>query len=595
MSETRVFSPNLVNEFRGSFTRKDLSYHENDPVTATTSISTFFTVGGASAYPQGRVQDTFQYQDIATYMVGRHSLKVGVDFRRLQILDLNGSNSKGLWSFANLADFVNNRATSVTQAVGTATSEPRENLVAIFLQDDFKISRNLTLNIGLRYEYNTIPLGFFGATDPAIRATRVPGPAHDDKNNWAPRLGLAYSPNPPGGLARTLFGTGQTVFRGGYGVAYDQLFLNLLSNAAQNSPRIFNDIKSSPDTYNLYPALPRVTTTAGIFSPTATFTNVPEDPQNPTTHFYSFSIQREFAKTNIFEIAYSGSRSYHQLRFMDSNFATITPAQAQTVISTLNVNSIPTLAQRRPIPTAGFRYVYETSANANYNALYFRFDKRLSHGLQLGANYTWSKLMSDNDEALGITNVADSSPAPPQDYRNIRPEWAISAFDRTHRFVVSYSYHVPWLTSGMANRALPRQIFSGWEVSGFSELQSGQPFTVRTGVDSLGNGRPDSARPDYNPNGIFLPDPVDGNLRTFTTPLVGGIFVTPLNAAKTPLLTTMPFGGNLGRNTFRGPGFVTTNLSMSKPSPSTSAGRFVSGTTFSTCSITATSRHPKTR
>jgi hypothetical protein len=481
LSETRIFTPNLVNEFRGSFTRKDPSFHENDPVTATTNINTFFTIGGTSGFPSGRIQDTFQWQDVATYIVGRHSLKAGIDFRRLQVLDVNGANTKGTWSFANLADFVNNRATSVSQAVGTATSEPRQNMAAIFLQDDFKISRNLTLNIGMRYEYNSIPLGFFGATDPAIRATRVPGPARDDKNNWGPRVGLAYSPNPSGGLARTLFGSGQTVFRGGYGVAYDQFFLNLLSNAAQNSPRIFSDVKNSPDTYNQYPTLPRPTVTAGTFSPTSTFTNVPEDAQNPTTHFYSFAIQREFAKTNIFEIAYSGNRSYHQIRFMDANFATITPAQAQTVISTLNPASIPAIGLRRPIPTAGFRYVYETAANANYNALYFRFDKRLSYGLQLGANYTWSKLMSDNDEALGVVGVADSSPAPPQDYRNIHPEWAVSSFDRTQRFVVSYSYRVPWFTSGKPNRAAARQIFSGWEVSGFSELQSGQPFTVRTG------------------------------------------------------------------------------------------------------------------
>ena len=172
-----------------------------------------------------------------------------------------GTNTKGTWTFPNLSDFMNNRASSVTQAVGTATSEPRQNLMGVFFQDDFKISRNLTLNIGLRYEYNTIPLGLFGATDPKIVASGVPGPAHDDKNNWAPRLGLAYSPNPSGGLARTLLGSGQTVFRGGYGIAYDQLYLNLLSNAAGNPPRIFSDIKTTPDTYNLYPTLPRITTT----------------------------------------------------------------------------------------------------------------------------------------------------------------------------------------------------------------------------------------------------------------------------------------------------------------------------------------------
>jgi hypothetical protein len=188
-----------------------------------------------------------------------------------------------------------------------------------------------------------------------------------------------------------------------------------------------------------------------------------------------------------------------------------------------------------------------------------RYDKRLWRGLQLGANYTFSSLMSDNDEALNVANLADSSPPVPQDYRNFRPEWGRSAFDRPHRFVVFYSYQTPWVGSG-----LPRQILSGWEVSGTSEAQSGQPFTVRTGVDSLGDNRSDGARPNYNPAGILLPDPVEGNFRTFTSPMAGGAFVTPLTAAGLPLANSMPVGGNLGRDTFRAPGFVTSNLSIAK-------------------------------
>jgi len=123
---------------------------------------------------------------------------------------------------------------------------------------------------------------------------------------------------------------------------------------------------------------------------------------------------------------------------------------------------------------------------------------------------------------------------------------------------------MPWFTTGVASGAVARQVFSGWEIAGISEFQSGQPFTVRTGVDSLGTGRPDSARPDYNPAGVLLLDSVEGNMRTFTSPLVGGVFVTPLNALGTPLVTSMPFGGNLGRNTYRAPSFAATNLSLSK-------------------------------
>ncbi|MGH9661532.1 MAG: hypothetical protein ACRD96_23495, partial [Bryobacteraceae bacterium] len=198
---------------------------------------------------------------------------------------------------------------------------------------------------------------------------------------------------------------------------------------------------------------------------------------------------------------------------------------------------------------------------ANYNALFLRADKRLSNGLVFGGNYTWSALLSDNDESLAVANVADSSPPVPQDYRNRRPEWSRSAFDRPHRFAIHYSYTTPWISGGPA--AL-RYVFQDWQLGGSTEWQSGQPFTIRTGVDSLGNGRADSARPNSNPGGTFARDPVQGNLRTFTTPLAGGAFATPLTAGGLPLANSMPFGGDLGRNTLRGPDFALWNFTLSK-------------------------------
>ena len=170
LSETRSFSANLINEFRGSFTRKNAQFLENDPATATVTISGLLAMGGTSIYPQGRLQDTYQFQNIATLLKGRHSLKMGGDYRRLAVDDFAGANTRGTWLFGNLTDFMNNRATSVTQAVNTASSYPRQNLIGLFFQDDFKITRDLTLNLGVRYEYNSVPFGFFGATDPQIRA-----------------------------------------------------------------------------------------------------------------------------------------------------------------------------------------------------------------------------------------------------------------------------------------------------------------------------------------------------------------------------------------------------------------------------------------
>jgi hypothetical protein len=136
----------------------------------------------------------------------------------------------------------------------------------------------------------------------------------------------------------------------------------------------------------------------------------------------------------------------------------------------------------------------------------------------------------------------------PPSFPNFRNEWSRSVFDRPHRFVIHYVYEIPWL--------------GGWQISGFTEAQSGQPFTIRTGADTVGTtaGLPNPpGRPDFNPGGILQKDPVTNDLRTFTIPINGpGIVTASL------LANSMPGGGNLGRNTFRGPGFQQWNISLMK-------------------------------
>jgi hypothetical protein len=141
-------------------------------------------------------------------------------------------------------------------------------------------------------------------------------------------------------------------------------------------------------------------------------------------------------------------------------------------------------------------------------------------------------------------------------------------FDRPNRFVAYYSYQIP--ISGRLNHGVLKHVLGGWEINGFTEYQSGQPFTIRSGVDTGGNGATNSQRPNYNPSGIVQMDPVTGNLRTFVIPINGtGIVVTPLNAAGQPLINTVPGGGNLGKNTFRGPGFANWNFGIAKSFPIT--------------------------
>ena len=182
--------------------------------------------------------------------------------------------------------------------------------------------------------------------------------------------------------------------------------------------------------------------------------------------------------------------------------------------------------------------------------------------------------MSDNDEPLGDTNITNSSPQTPEDFFNYKKEWSRSVFDRPHRFVVHYLYEIPSFSSG---GQVLRNILGGWAISGWTELQSGQPFTIRTGADTAGIGNATPARPDYNPAGIFKPnydqtgtfqERSGSGIRTFFIPgNATGIVVAPRTATGTILANSMPGGGNLGRNTFRGPDYQQWNFSLMKSVP----------------------------
>lgn len=552
LTETHAFSAGLINEFRFGYARQNYGYAETDS-RSTVNVGSLFTIGGSNIFPQSRLANTFQWQDVATWMHGRHSVKAGVDVRRNRLFNRSGFDAKGTWSFDNLSDFLNNNASSYRQAVNESSFDARQTNQNYFFQDDIRIRKDLTVNLGIRYEYSGVPLGFFGATDPRVLAAGVPGPVRPDRNNWAPRFGVAYAPG------------GKTVFRGGYGIAYDVLFYNILVVNASNYPRVVTAEIDAPNTFQMFPGKLPVQATAPAFDPLAKFINSPTDLQNPTTHFYSFSVQRQLSKDMTLEAGYAGSRSYHQLRQGQSNPGLLTADQAAKVIASGSSSSIPGVQARRAVPAWGSRVSMESTGLANYNALYVRFDKKISDRLLLGANYTWSATFSDSDELLSIPDLLNSTPHVPQNYYNYKNDYSRSLFDRPQRMAVYYSYRLPWFTTGVAGRSVLGRVFQGWQMAGLSEWQSGQPFTVRTGVDSGGSGTAVPFRPNYNPGGIFAPDPVDGSLRTFVTPIDGsGIFVTPLTKAGAPLANSMSGGGTLGRNTFRGPGFANSNLSLTK-------------------------------
>jgi hypothetical protein len=559
ISETHIFTPSLLNEFRVSYIRRNLQFPENDPTTPSTGISGFFTIGGAANFPQARIQNSYQFSDILTWQKGRHSMKFGADIRRIQLFNLSAFDSKGTFTFNNLQDYLNNVAFTFVQALQTATFDARQTQQFYFAQDDFHVTPSLTLNLGLRYELSGVPFGFFGATDQQSLGALVPGPVKRDTNNFAPAIGFAYSPRVEGGFFGKLLGSGKTSFRGGYRASYDILFYNILTVNGSNFPRVI--VGRQDNATDVFPNLTPVSG-AAVFNPLATYVNTPQKAGTPYAEIYSFSIQREMYRDFVVEVGYTGSRGINGINQLQANPAILTADQIATVRRTGSATSIPGAQARRIFPQFGQRVLIATEAQSSYNAGFLSVNKRISHGLQFGLAYTYSKNISNNDESLGVGAITGGSPQIPQDFSNYRAEKSVSAFDRTHRFVVNYLYEIPWFKSSWAQAPVIKQVFSGWQFSGVTSFQSGQPFTILTGVDTNGNGQL-ADRPNLNPAGAFTVDPLTGNLRTFTTSKVNGRFLTPLGSNGLPLANSSG-NGNLGKNTLRAPGFWNNNLGLLK-------------------------------
>jgi hypothetical protein len=553
-SDTMVFSPTLLNEARVSYIHRNLQFPENDTTSPTATVGSggsFFTIGGLANFPQGRKQDSFQFSDTLTRQFGKHGVKAGADIRYIKLDNIASFDSKGTFQFDNFQNYMNNLATFYQQALQTASFNAKQWQSFLFVQDDFKVTPTLTVNMGLRYEISTVPFGFFGATDADSLAALVPGPVKKDTNNWAPRVGVAWSPAPSGGVMKTLFGNGDGVVRAGFGVTYDTLFYNLLTVDASNYPRVV--VPRLDNAQNLYPTVQPLTGSA-VFSALAGYVNTPVDAQNPRTSFWNLSIQRQLGSSYTAEIGYLGNIGRNGINQLQANPATLTAAQAATVAATLDTTSIPTVQARRDFPQFGSRTLIATTSKSEYHAGYVRVDKRMAHGLQFGGGYTFSKYMSDNDESLGVGAITNGSPQIPQDYRDIGAEWSLSAFDRRHRGYVNWIYEFPAYQTRWLDLAA-----GGWQFSGVFQAQSGQPFTIVTGVDSNGNGG-GGDRPNVLAGGTLTPDPVTGNLRTFTT---SNLFFVPRGSNGLPLAFSLG-NGNLGRNTFRAPAFYNWDLSVSK-------------------------------
>lgn len=493
----RVMSASMLNELHFSYgrTRGLFPGSVNNPgrnnEIPTVGVTGLFTIGTATNIPQDRVEQVWQITNNMSYLLGTHAFKFGADVRRIDLAQFTPFDFRGTFTYANLAGFVSNTPQSVTQAYGQADLPFKYWESFFYAQDDWKVRPNLALNLGVRYELTTAPEKFYSNVS-------------TDTNNVAPRFGFAWDVSK----------RGVTVVRGGYGIAYEQLFLNIPLLAGQQPPfqRRITDVGVAAAPF------PSVPGDRPLNPLTLNVLDIPDDTQNSYAQQWQLGIQRQLGNTWATELAYVGSRGIKLLRQRVVNPVACCPQQTIT-----NVDGRAALLRAGNPQQTGQISNLENSASSNYHALQASADKRLSRGFTLTFAYTFSKFIDDASESLG---TGAPSLQRPQDNFNLRAERALSSFDRPHRLSIGGSWELPWWREQTHVLAY---VLGGWQVTGTYSFQSGQPFTIITGVDSNGDGDAANDRPNLG----------TGDRRT-----VDGYVLRPALSGGQ---------GDLGRNTERGP------------------------------------------
>ncbi|MBC7928846.1 MAG: TonB-dependent receptor [Bryobacteraceae bacterium] len=506
--------------------------------------------------------ETRQFVDTLTYIKGRHTVKAGFDFRRFHYSEANGGtasrgifNYGGVYSGNGFADYLLGFPNNGTRSYPTNQFGLTDKQFHYFVQDDFKVTPNLTLNIGLRYEWNTIPVPdnaqsaiFDFATGRFILATLPDGsfnlrtqevapivfPSYANRivsaeaaglpnniqtqshNQFAPRFGFAYRP----------FGGNKTVIRGGYGIFY--LLQRGNTNASyqtDNVPFIYDDVKTNTTPIPTFNTANLFDNPFAIGTPRVTTRDL--KLRAPYAQQWNFSIQRQLLNNLTLDVAYVANKGNRLEQRYIENYALPGPGSAQP---------------RRPYPEFGLGARYSNTANSIYHALQVKLEKRYSSGLTLLTSYTWSKLIDD-------TNVDSQSTV--QDPRNLRLERAVGTFDVPHRIVTSFGYELPFGQGqrfGAAMPALLNHLVGGWQVGGIVQYQSGFPFTPQMAAPDPANVATNYAR---RPNRI-----ASGKIDDWTLDRYFDV-----GAFQVPAAFTI---GNSGRNILRGPGIANWDLSLFK-------------------------------
>ncbi len=590
VGETHIFGAGAVNEFRASYSREtsvrgpaagsislaSLGVNLYQPPTANTiegiNVSGYFNP--TQTDPASFIRNQYNLSDDFSLVRGRHSISFGGSAIRAQVLLRNQFRTSGSYSFTAdvtgdaLASFMQGYVRTFTQGFG----EFKDNLVNtynLYVQDDIHLAKRLTVNLGLRYDplfpwqeqkgrveqftpadyyagvksqvYVNAPAGLLFPGDPGVPKWGATG----SYKNFAPRLGFAYD----------VTGDGRTSIRGGAGVFYDAIqngiFNNRFVDVTPFSPQF--SLTTPPGTFsnpylgfaNPYPAPFPPPKTAQFPGPVLVITYDPANSHKeltPTVYNWNFSLEHQLSNNWLIRAAYVGSRSTRLVESLELNPAVyITGSKAST-------------DARRAFQPYGSITQAAQDINATFHSAQITVQKRLSQGISVLANYTWSKSLDDLAPGQGITTISqgNNSPIPWNFPGRHQDDYGPSEFDHTHRFVVSYVWDLPKLEN---RAAFLRYTIGGWQWSGIVTAQSGASFTVLAGTDRSQTGL-GSDRASFN--GL---SPYGGNACGTSAPCVN--FLNPA------AFTTAPIGGfgNVGKGSLRGPNLVTWDTGLFKDIP----------------------------
>lgn len=621
LRDTHTFTPNLFNEFRASYHRrgtlsvipvnktsvKSLGLTGIIPDDPSADGPPFVDISGLSGFgntyqgPQGRADNTFQYIDNLSWTRGRHYLKFGGEFRTYaqnQVFDfinsgyiyMDGSGvAEGIVDpipgIANdaLSDFARGFATEFDQANANRQGYRTRSFNG-FVQDDWKIASNFTLNFGVRYEFNKglvelrdrvatfrrglqstvfpdAPVGFVYPGDKDVSRSTY----HEDYNNFAPRLGFAWD----------VFKNGKLAVRGGYGLFYDSPISELTLQFLGVPPYGIQPIILYTQYKDPYPtSLVNPTTQPFPFVPVpkgghfdytaiAPISQTVMDPnfRTPYGQMFNLSTQWQVHKDWLLDVGYVGSTGVKLLNRKELNPAI--PGPGATVG---NTNQRRILNQNNPQNAAYGGAVYGsitnqlTDANSNYNSLQVSVTKRFSRGFSMTNAYTWAHGI-DNASGLRVNSRWD----------NPRADRGRSETDIRHRYVATFIYELPFFKGqhGAVGRVL-----GGWGISGVTTFQTGIPINITESQDRALNGA-GAQRPDYIGGNIQILDPrrvdaVPGRPNSWFNGTGGGTGGALTNPYFRRVGTAASWAagagryGNFGRNVLSGPGLNNWDLAAFK-------------------------------